>query len=197
MSIGATCSSCLQSCSQTTSRCKRSHEAIGDGQVDGVEEFASDCLIRHQVGAVYRQCGDDGNPPPESIRRTTNMVRHQPLLIYDGDCGFCIYWVRYWQRLTGDRVTYAPYQEVAAQYPEIPIAAFQRAVQYVATRWENRERCRSCSSCFKSRTRQRLLADTLSASSRLCRDCGALVRFDRLASFRVLPHELVVMGPRL
>ena len=34
--------------------------------------------------------------------------------------------------LTGDRVTYAPYQEVAAQYPEIPLAAFQRAVQYVA-----------------------------------------------------------------
>ncbi|WP_425156983.1 lipase maturation factor family protein, partial [Candidatus Binatus sp.] len=60
-----------------------------------------------------------------------NMVRRQPLLIYDGDCGFCIYWVRYWQRLTGDRVTYAPYQEVAKQYPEIPIAAFKRAVQYI------------------------------------------------------------------
>ena len=64
--------------------------------------------------------------------QTTKPVRPQPLLIYDGDCGFCIYWARYWQRLTGDRVTYAPYQEVAAQYPEIPVAAFQRAVQYVA-----------------------------------------------------------------
>jgi len=64
--------------------------------------------------------------------QTTNALRRQPLLIYDGDCGFCVYWVRYWQRLTGDRVTYAPYQEVAAQYPEIPLAAFQRAVQYIA-----------------------------------------------------------------
>ena len=62
----------------------------------------------------------------------TSTVRRLPLLIYDGDCGFCIYWVRYWQRLTGDRVAYAPYQEVAAQFPEIPVAAFQRAVQYVA-----------------------------------------------------------------
>jgi lipase maturation factor 1 len=62
----------------------------------------------------------------------TTTARDQPLLIYDGDCGFCIYWVRYWQRLTGDRVTYAPYQEVAAQFPEISPAAFQRAVQYVA-----------------------------------------------------------------
>jgi len=56
----------------------------------------------------------------------------KPLLIYDGDCGFCIYWVRYWNKLTGDRVTYAPYQQVGAEYPEIPVAAFQRAVQYVA-----------------------------------------------------------------
>jgi predicted DCC family thiol-disulfide oxidoreductase YuxK len=62
----------------------------------------------------------------------TTTARDQPLLIYDGDCGFCIYWVRYWQRFTGDRVAYAPYQEVAAQFPEIPVAAFQRAVQYVA-----------------------------------------------------------------
>jgi predicted DCC family thiol-disulfide oxidoreductase YuxK len=59
-------------------------------------------------------------------------VPGRPLLIYDGDCGFCKYWVRYWQGLTGPGVTYAPYQEVGEQYPEIPTAAFQRAVQYVA-----------------------------------------------------------------
>ena len=62
----------------------------------------------------------------------TNTVNRQPLLIYDGDCGFCIYWVNYWRRLTGNRVAYAPYQEVAPQYPEIPLTAFQRAVQYIA-----------------------------------------------------------------
>ena len=56
----------------------------------------------------------------------------RPLLIYDGDCGFCGYWARYWQKLTGDRVEYRPYQEVAAQYPEISQAEFQRAVQYIA-----------------------------------------------------------------
>jgi predicted DCC family thiol-disulfide oxidoreductase YuxK len=56
----------------------------------------------------------------------------RPLLIYDGDCGFCFYWARYWQKLTGDRVDYRPYQEVSAQYPEISQAEFQRAVQFVA-----------------------------------------------------------------
>jgi predicted DCC family thiol-disulfide oxidoreductase YuxK len=55
-----------------------------------------------------------------------------PLLIYDGDCAFCGYWASYWKKLTGDAVCYRPYQEVAAQHPEIPIAEFRRAVQYLA-----------------------------------------------------------------
>src|SRR6516225_5864409 len=55
----------------------------------------------------------------------------RPLLVYDGDCGFCGYSVRYWKKLTGDRVDYRPYQEVAAQYPAIPTADFQRAVQFI------------------------------------------------------------------
>jgi predicted DCC family thiol-disulfide oxidoreductase YuxK len=52
-----------------------------------------------------------------------------PLLAYDGDCGFCAYWVRYWQRLTGQRVCYAPYQEIAADHPEVQEAEFARAIQ--------------------------------------------------------------------
>jgi predicted DCC family thiol-disulfide oxidoreductase YuxK len=55
----------------------------------------------------------------------------RPLLVYDADCGFCVYWARYWEKLTGDAVGYRPYQEVAAQYPEIPLADFRRAVQYI------------------------------------------------------------------
>jgi predicted DCC family thiol-disulfide oxidoreductase YuxK len=56
----------------------------------------------------------------------------RPLLIYDGDCGFCGYWARYWQKLTGESVDYRPYQQVLAQYPTIPEAEFQRAVQFIA-----------------------------------------------------------------
>ena len=64
---------------------------------------------------------------PES----SGVAAARPLLVYDGDCGFCAYWARYWQRLTGTSVDYRPYQEVAAQYPAIPLASFQRAVQYI------------------------------------------------------------------
>ena len=56
----------------------------------------------------------------------------RPLLVYDADCGFCVYWARYWQKLTGDAVNYQPYQEVAPQHPQISLADFQRCVQYIA-----------------------------------------------------------------
>jgi len=55
----------------------------------------------------------------------------RPVLVYDADCGFCVYWARYWQKLTGDAVDYRPYQEMADHYPGIPLADFQRAVQYL------------------------------------------------------------------
>ena len=57
----------------------------------------------------------------------SNTDARTPLLAYDGDCGFCAYWVRYWQRLTGERVRYAPYQEIAAGHPEVPEEEFARA----------------------------------------------------------------------
>jgi len=36
------------------------------------------------------------------------------LLVYDADCAFCVFWARYWQKLTADAVHYRPYQEAAA-----------------------------------------------------------------------------------
>ena len=59
----------------------------------------------------------------------SDTVSRLPLLAYDGDCGFCAYWVRYWQRLTGERIHYAPYQEIAADHPGVPVEEFARAIQ--------------------------------------------------------------------
>src|SRR5208282_2049579 len=55
----------------------------------------------------------------------------KPILVYDGDCSFCRLWIDRWRSLTGDRVRYAPFQEVAGQFPEIPRDAFVRAVQLI------------------------------------------------------------------
>lgn len=72
----------------------------------------------------------------------------RPLLIYDGDCSFCRYWIDAWRSVTGERVEYAPYQDVASRFlpppspaetearqaapgPVIPLEAFRRSVQLV------------------------------------------------------------------
>lgn len=54
-----------------------------------------------------------------------------PCLIYDGDCGICAWWVRYWQRLTGDKVRYAAYQDAGDKYPEIARSEFEKAIHYL------------------------------------------------------------------
>lgn len=57
----------------------------------------------------------------------------KPLLIYDGDCGFCRRWIRRWQQATGESVDYAPYQEIGSHYPQIPPEKFRESVQFVDT----------------------------------------------------------------
>ncbi len=55
----------------------------------------------------------------------------KPLLVYDNDCNFCRYWIAQWQHITGDSIEYAPYQEVAAEFPDIPLSAFEDSVQLI------------------------------------------------------------------
>jgi len=49
-------------------------------------------------------------------------------LIFDGDCGFCRYTVEYARALTGDSVSYRPYQQVLDDYPDLVPAAFEASI---------------------------------------------------------------------
>src|SRR5512141_423203 len=55
----------------------------------------------------------------------------RPLLIFDGDCGFCRRWILRWNSLTGDRVDYASSDEAGPRFPEISAEDFRRSVQLV------------------------------------------------------------------
>ncbi len=55
----------------------------------------------------------------------------RPLLLFDGDCGFCKRWVGRWKSLTGGRVDYASSQEAGPRFPEISAEEFRRSVQLV------------------------------------------------------------------
>jgi predicted DCC family thiol-disulfide oxidoreductase YuxK len=61
----------------------------------------------------------------------TESMDRRPLVIWDGQCGFCRIWIEYWKQLTGDRVEYATSQDAGAQFPQIPPEDFGRSVQFV------------------------------------------------------------------
>ncbi|MCX2738410.1 thiol-disulfide oxidoreductase DCC family protein [Pontibacter anaerobius] len=61
----------------------------------------------------------------------------KPVLVYDGDCSFCKYWVNRWRRRTGDKIAYVPYQEVPDGFHGITHAQFSKSV-YLFTRYGQR-----------------------------------------------------------
>jgi predicted DCC family thiol-disulfide oxidoreductase YuxK len=68
-----------------------------------------------------KRSGRVANPPPK------------PLLIYDGDCNFCLRWVKRWRRVTGEHVDYVPLQDaiLATRYPELAPAELEAAVHLI------------------------------------------------------------------
>ncbi|MFY9549775.1 MAG: lipase maturation factor family protein [Thermoanaerobaculia bacterium] len=64
-------------------------------------------------------------------RRRVAHPPESPLGVFDGDCGFCRLWLARWKAARGRKVDYAPSQEVAERFPEIPPDAFKRAFQLV------------------------------------------------------------------
>jgi predicted DCC family thiol-disulfide oxidoreductase YuxK len=59
------------------------------------------------------------------------MQEQLPELVFDGDCSFCRAWVGYWKQLTGNRVTYVPFQEMGDRFPHISRQEFAAAVHLV------------------------------------------------------------------
>lgn len=55
----------------------------------------------------------------------------KPTLLYDGECGFCRYWVGRWSYLTGDSVRYSTSQEAGEAFPDIAPESFAQAVQFI------------------------------------------------------------------
>lgn len=60
-------------------------------------------------------------------------ARDKPLVIYDGDCDFCLRQVRRLRRWTSEALDFAPHQEAAAHFPSIRREEFERSLQLVET----------------------------------------------------------------
>lgn len=61
------------------------------------------------------------------------MGLDRPVMLYDGECGFCRRWVGYLAKVTGERVRYEPYQEVLDSFKQVSKKACMEAVQLVDT----------------------------------------------------------------
>lgn len=55
----------------------------------------------------------------------------RPVLIYDGDCGFCKRWVEMWREWTGERVEYTASQQLGNRFPDLPREWCQESVVFV------------------------------------------------------------------
>jgi predicted DCC family thiol-disulfide oxidoreductase YuxK len=65
--------------------------------------------------------------------QVSDAPRERPLLVYDGTCRFCLFWIERWRRRLGHAVAFAPYQEVAGRFPEIPVERLAAAVHLIET----------------------------------------------------------------
>lgn len=57
----------------------------------------------------------------------------KPLIIFDGECGFCRRWINRWIVFTDSRVDYDTAQKMGAIYPEIEKESFERSIQLIET----------------------------------------------------------------
>ncbi len=66
-----------------------------------------------------------------ALHRSVRGAPAKPLVIFDGDCNFCRRWVERWREMTRGAVDYAPFQEAAARFPEIPREDFAQALHFI------------------------------------------------------------------
>ena len=65
--------------------------------------------------------------------RTEHPPEDRPVLVWDEECGFCGRWVERIRYRVGDGLEYAPYQQAAERFPDVPRELFARAVHLIET----------------------------------------------------------------
>ncbi|MCI0745821.1 MAG: lipase maturation factor family protein [Verrucomicrobia subdivision 3 bacterium] len=73
------------------------------------------------------------NPSPSNAAKVSAPPA-KPVMLFDGDCGFCRRWIARWNEATDDAVEYIPYQHesVPQRFPEISRDAMAGAVHLVS-----------------------------------------------------------------
>jgi predicted DCC family thiol-disulfide oxidoreductase YuxK len=68
---------------------------------------------------------------PDRLSRTAPPTE-RPVLVYDGDCQFCLRWILRWQRALNGKVDVAPFQSASDRFAEdLPIECFQSSIRLI------------------------------------------------------------------
>ena len=65
------------------------------------------------------------------IKRTGYPPKNGPILIWDGQCGFCKYWITRLKKYTGNKINFASFQDAARHFPDIPFKEFEKASRLI------------------------------------------------------------------
>jgi len=69
----------------------------------------------------------------QKIEHTRFPPNQKPVLVWDGECGFCKYWVTRWKKISNGAIDFEPYQIASEQFQDIPVAAFKKASRLITT----------------------------------------------------------------
>ena len=64
-------------------------------------------------------------------KQTAFLPTKKPMMVWDGECGFCKYWITYWKSRTGNSVDYRTFQKVSAQFEDISLEEFKKASRLI------------------------------------------------------------------
>ena len=93
-----------------------------DIEPDGEESDSTACAVDLQ--------DKEGRADPETLGFDPESL-DRPLLVWDGTCGFCRRSLEHIQERVGDRLHYAPYQQVHRYFDEIDESDFEQAVHLI------------------------------------------------------------------
>ncbi|NNE77212.1 MAG: DUF393 domain-containing protein [Pricia sp.] len=65
------------------------------------------------------------------IKMTNYPPQKNPVLVWDGKCGFCKFWVIRLNQHTRGRISFRTYQEAADQFRDIPVKEFKKASRLI------------------------------------------------------------------
>ena len=70
-------------------------------------------------------------PHPMARPSPDETNAHRPVLLFDGDCGFCRFWVDRWQRQTRGTIDFEPSETIPDDHPVLKTADLDAAIHLV------------------------------------------------------------------